>query len=207
MASFGQLAAELDATVPVEHAVNEALLADVVAAGTMTPVLQARIVAAVHALVEQGAGVVLCTCSTIGGAAEGAAVGDRASVMRVDRPMAEAAVDSGRRSLVAAARASTLTPTLALLGQVAERRGSPLNAQTLLCEGAWAHFERGDRTSYASTIARQIRSAAAPGDVVVLAQASMAPAAELLQGESLQVLSSPRLGVAAALQRFRASGV
>ena len=173
------------------------------AAGAMTPALRERIVAAVQALVEQGAGVVLCTCSTIGGAAESATVGDRASVLRVDRPMAEAAVASGRRILVAAALVSTLTPTLELLREIAERRGSSLNAQTLLCEGAWAYFERGDRTGYAATIADQIRRAAAPGDVVVLAQASMAPAAELLQGESLQVLSSPWLGVTAALQRFR----
>jgi hypothetical protein len=73
----------------------------------------------------------------------------------------------------------------------------------VFCDGAWQHFQRGDHAAYAASIAERIRQVAAPNDVVVLAQASMAPAADWLQDSGLQVLSSPGLGVLAALQRYR----
>ncbi len=41
------------------------------------------------------------------------------------------------------------------------------------------------------------------GDVIVLAQASMAPAAQLCSDLSVPVLSSPRLGAEAAIEAYR----
>jgi hypothetical protein len=47
-----------------------------------------------------------------------------------------------------------------------------------------------------------VRGAAGNCDVVVLAQASMAPAAQALADLGVEVLSSPQLGVQAALARL-----
>jgi len=183
------------------HEVDSQLLARVVAAGMTTDAVQA-IQTAVRSLADRGARVVVCTCSTIGGVAE-ATPGVTAPVLRVDRAMAGQAVASGRRILVAAALASTVTPTLDLLAEEARLQHRPLDVVPVFCDGAWEHFQRGDAAAYVASIAGSVRQLATPTDTVVLAQASMAPAADLLRQSGLSVLSSPRLGVLAALQRYR----
>ena len=65
------------------------------------------------------------------------------------------------------------------------------------------YMEAGDLSGYARTIARQITEHAYAGDVVVLAQASMAQAAECFERADVELLSSPRLGVEAALKAVR----
>lgn len=205
-AQVAAFAAELDAAdpaVPACHAVEAALLAGARAAGAVTPALAGRVAAAVDGLRARGARVVLCTCSTIGAAAE-ATSRATAPVLRVDRPMAEAAVRAGERLAVLAALPSTLAPTVALLREAAATAGRVVEIRTITCEPAWAAFERGAREDYLAQVATAARAAATGADVLVLAQASMAPAAACLADLPLPVLSSPRLGVTAALRAWRA---
>lgn len=154
-------------------------------------------------LADAGAAVILCTCSTLGPAAETAADLAEMPVLRVDRPMMEAALDRGPCIAVAACLASTIGPTRALLERVAgERRVRPEVSEILLAE-AWPHFTAGDRAAYATAIAQGLARAAPEVDAVVLAQASMAPAA----GHNtlpVPVLSSPQLGAEAAIAAWRA---
>jgi hypothetical protein len=65
-------------------------------------------------------------------------------------------------------------------------------------DGAWALFDSGDREGYLATIADVI-AATTDADVIVLAQASMADAADLTTVD-VPVLSSPRLGFRAAVR-------
>jgi Asp/Glu/hydantoin racemase len=58
-------------------------------------------------------------------------------------------------------------------------------------------------TPYAKAIAARAREAATVSDVIVLAQASMAPAADLLADLPIPVLSSPRTAVERALGSVR----
>src|SRR5258706_15061344 len=101
--TFAGLLRAADPGLPSRHMVDTALLDDARVAGGVTPVIAARVAAAVRALASDGAVVVLCTCSTIGAAAEATAVPTGVMVMRVDRPMAERAVELGRRIAVVAA--------------------------------------------------------------------------------------------------------
>ncbi|HEY6513075.1 MAG TPA: Asp/Glu/hydantoin racemase, partial [Burkholderiaceae bacterium] len=71
--------------------------------------------------------------------------------------------------------------------------------QTLCVDGAWQHFERGDRGAYVAAVVAAVRAAPRGFDVVVLAQASMADAADARQDLGVEVLTSPRLGVQALL--------
>ena len=125
-------------------------------------------------------------------------------VMRIDRPMAEQAVASGRRIVVAAALQSTFEPTLALLRQIAAAEDRAIDVALVLCKTAWHFFETGDQARYIAEIARSIEAAARPRDLILLAQASMAPAAEVLGHLGVPVLSSPLLGLAAAVSKYRA---
>ena len=175
VATFDALAAE--AGVEVDHVVREDLLAD---ARTLGPSSVADRVAAALA----GHDVVLCTCSTIG------AVAEAHGALRVDRPMAAEAARRGGRVVVLAALESTIEPTLALLDEE-----GVTDVEAHVVEGAWARFEAGDVSGYLALIGAEV---ARHDGTVVLAQASMAPAADR-DG----VLASPRLGFAAALRLLR----
>ncbi|MFD6300510.1 arylsulfatase [Streptomyces sp. NPDC060235] len=141
--------------------------------------------------VADGARVVLCTCSTIGAVAERTDAG--VPVLRVDRPMAAAAVAAGPRVVVLATVASTLEPTVALVEEEARRAGRPVEVRTVLVDGAFALFEAGDTDGCARAVADAVTGA----DAIVLAQASMTPA-QTLTTTAIPVLSSPRPGLAAA---------
>src|SRR5512143_944105 len=91
VANFERLVREVDPDLQCRHAVDEELLAAATAAGGVDAALAARIAAAIDTLRAAGARVVVCTCSTIGDAAE-AGSREAAPVLRIDRPMAEEAV-------------------------------------------------------------------------------------------------------------------
>ncbi|MEV5789205.1 aspartate/glutamate racemase family protein [Streptomyces sp. NPDC052192] len=144
--------------------------------------------------VADGARAVLCTCSTIGAVAERTDAG--VPVLRVDRPMAAAAVAAGPRVVVLATVASTLEPTVALVEGEARRAGRRVEVRTVLVDGAWALFEAGDTDGCARAVA-DAADAVTGADAIVLAQASMTPA-QGLTTTAIPVLSSPRRGLAAA---------
>jgi hypothetical protein len=202
--TFDCLLAELAPDVPARHIVDESLLQDARAAGTITPQLKQKVTDTIVDAIAHDARVLLCTCSTIGGCAEEIGRWMTAPVLRVDRPMAERAVMLGSRILLAATTASTLAPTRALIFDAAQHAGKMVHVTNVLCESAWTTFEQGDHQGYLQEIVAQLRQAEPLGDVIVLAQASMAAAADLCPELSLPILSSPRLGLEAALSMYRA---
>jgi hypothetical protein len=185
--------------------------------------LRARIAGRLAEAAGEDAAAVLCTCSTIGEVAESlsplslsaslsppspspassaaSAASSGVPVLRVDRPMAEAAVRLGGTIGVVATVPSTLGPTEALLREVAEARGIPATLRMLACPEAWPLFERGDRDGYLATIETELRRRADDVDVFVLAQASMAGVAERCADLGVPVLSSPGLAAAELLRR------
>lgn len=199
IATFEALLAEYAPGITARHLVDESLLAEARRAG-VTPELAARIAGVLEAAFAAGADALLCTCSTIGGCVEQIGVAAGRAVLRVDRPMAERAVQLGRRVVVVAALASTLAPTTDLLRDAAARAGRQIELSEVLCAGAWQSFEQGDLSGYQENIAAHLRAAAPQADVLVLAQASMSGAAALCADLPLPILSSPRLGLEAAIQ-------
>ena len=93
-----------------------------------------RLVGHIDSAAQAGAGVVLVTCSSIG---EGVRVARELfdfPVLRIDEPMAERAVDAGRRIGVLATLQTTLAPTVRLLRRPPPRkavvaRSSPASAR------------------------------------------------------------------------------
>ncbi|WP_210592148.1 aspartate/glutamate racemase family protein [Streptomyces sp. GESEQ-35] len=145
--------------------------------------------------VADGARAVLCTCSTLGGVAEEAAVGIGVPVLRGDRPMAAAAVAAGSRVVVLGTVESTFGPTASLIEEEARRAGRPVDVRARLVAGAWPRFEAGDLEGYARLVAAAADEVT-DADAIVLAQPSMAPARQLTT-TPVPVLSSPRQGLAA----------
>lgn len=204
--TFRRLLAQTDDSLKGVHVVAEELLDEARRVGADDPDLRARVQQAMtNAAVESGARVAVCTCSTIGGAAERTDGGGRFAAMRIDRAMADRAVRSGPRVLVVAALESTLLPTGALLAESAAAAGLRVDARNLLVEVAWPHFLAGDVPAYLRSVADAVQLGCTDADVVVLAQASMAPAAAMLSHLGVEVLASPRLGVERVVQVANAS--
>lgn len=176
---FDALRDRLAPGLELRHEVRPELLEAALAGGDMD--------GEVAAIVAELGGTVLVTCSTIGASAEAA------GALRVDRPMMAAAVAHGGPITVLAALEGTVAPTLALL-----RSEGGEASVTRVVEGAWDRFLAGDREGYLDLVAAAITEADGPG-VIVLAQASMAPAATHARTVTARVLSSPEPGLLAAL--------
>lgn len=199
VATFERLARAAAPDVAVRHVVAPDLLAMAMARGSGDP----AVAAGVRVLVEGQQGLIVCTCSTLGPVVDALALASGRAMVRVDRAMAEAALAAGRKVLIVACLESTMAPTRALFEDVA-RGGADL--RLLLLADAWRHFEAGDHAAYAAAIAAGVRDALGDADAVALAQASMAPAADLLGDLGVPLFASPAIGVAAALRHWRAGG-
>ena len=201
---FDGLHAELGPEVPVRHVVEPALLTDAIEAGALTDEIRARTCAA---LLEAAAGahVVLCTCSTVGPGADDAAAEAGVPILRVDRPMAEAAIAAGARITVAATLATTIGPTVDLIADAARRGGKAVETRSVVFAEARARLVESDEEGHARIIADGLHEAASSADAIVLAQASMTPALARCADIAIPLLTSPRSGLEAAIARYRAA--
>ncbi len=203
VSAVGALLSELAPDIPARHHLATELLAEAVKAGTVTEGVAAGVRARLADAVA-GAAVIVCTCSTIGAVAEAANGTLPVPVQRIDRAMAEAAVAKGRRILIAACLPSTIGPTSDLVAKVAREAGRDVALRIVLIDGAWPKFMAGDVKGYEAAIVDRLTAEKGDAEVVVLAQASMAGAApEAERRLGLPVLTSPRLGVAAAIAAWR----
>jgi hypothetical protein len=202
--TFDRLVRAAAPGLAVAHRVAEDLLADAQRLGVEDPALIARVYAAMRNAAADGATLVVCTCSTIGSLAEQTPTDGRFTAARIDRAMADRAVALGPTILVVAALESTLGPTTGLLRESARAARADVTLQPLLVSQAWPHFLHGDRDTYIQAVVQAVREHAAHADVIVLAQASMAPASEALADLGVPVLSSPQIGVQAILARLGA---
>jgi hypothetical protein len=195
--TFSDLCDRNDSSVEVIHLVKEELLARAQRDG-LTQSIRQDTQALLAELVNKGADVVVCTCSSIGSVAE-EYLNDTAIFQRIDRAMADLAVSTGTNLLILAAVDSTLAPTKQLVEQSAQMLGKSISISTLKVDNAWQYFESGDLSHYHQMIAAQIKHQAHNYDVIVLAQASMAGATQYCASVETPILSSPELGVLAAI--------
>ena len=143
-------------------------------------------------LVAEAPGPLICTCTTLGPAAEAA------GAIRVDRPMMQAAGRIGGEILLVYALDSTAAASRDLLS---EHVGDGAGIRPLSLSHLWPLFEAGDHAAFHAAIADAVNAAVqqrAPS-CVVLAQASMAGAVAHLDELEVPVLTSPETALRAAL--------
>lgn len=148
-------------------------------------------------VIAKAPGTTLCTCTTLGEMAESL------GALRIDWPMMQAAAQTGGAIMLVYALDSTYEPSLALLDRALEATGTRQKVHPLPLTQYWPLFEAGEADAFTSVIAGEIRQAAMtlPNlSCVVLAQASMAPAAARLSDMRAPVLASPELALRAALE-------
>lgn len=195
---FNEIAARvMPADVKLLHFVDESTIKNTIAAGHLEKRTMRQVIRLVGSAFDAGCDVAMVTCSSIGKAVEMAAELYDQPVLRVDRAMAEKAVETGKRIGVVATLSTTLNPTADLIRRVAAERGKQIEIVEHLCEGAFAAVIAGDGATHDRIVGEGLTQGMAGVDAIVLAQASMARVvASLPEGAvAAPVYASPELGM------------
>ncbi len=194
---FQQLCRELLPAVDTFNIVDDSLVKAIGRKGALTADIARRVGAYIESAEAGGADQVLVTCSSIGPAVEASAPFVGVPVLRVDQPMADWAVATGRDIGVIATLPTTLEPTADLVRRRAEAVDAEITLTTRLCEGAFEALMAGDAAKHDAIVTAALRELSTAVDVVVLAQASMARVVDALPAEArvVPILSSPRLAI------------
>lgn len=194
---FKRLCSERLPGVKTFNIVDDSLISDVIAQGELTPGVSRRVVGHVGSAEAAGADLILVTCSSIGAAVEQAAQLTGLPVLRVDQPMADQAIRTGKRIGVVATLATTLEPTSDLVRRRAERAGRQVELVSRLCEGAFEALMSGKPEIHDERVKEALLELSESVDVVVLAQASMARVADQLTPaqKKVPILASPPLAI------------
>ena len=194
---FQQLCAQYLPGVQVFNIVDDSLIKNVIRNNALLPETARRVVDYAGSAEAAGADFILYTCSSIGAAVETAARLTSVPVLRVDQPMADQAVRTGKRIGVIATLPTTLEPTSDLVKRRAAAAGKEIELQSRLCEGAFDALMRGDTETHDRMVAEALKELSSQVDVIVLAQASMARVVEGLSeaDKKVPILSSPAIAI------------
>ena len=194
---FAQLCKDKLPNVDVFNIADDSLIKDVIRRGELTPQTAWRVIQHVASAEEAGADYILVTCSSIGRAVEMAAGQAKVPVLRVDQPMADKAVQTGKKIGVIATLPTTLEPTADLIQRRAAKAGKKITLTSRLCEGAFDALMSGDAAKHDAMVAAALKELSKQVDVIVLAQASMARVVDGLSAadKRVPILASPALAV------------
>lgn len=194
---FQKLCSEYLPGVNVFNIVDDSLIKDVITRNELTRLTSRRVVDHVTSAEAAGADFILVTCSSIGAAIEAAAGLTGVPVLRVDQPMADLAVKTGKKIGVIATLPTTLGPTSDLVKRRAAIAGKEIELTSRLCEGAFEALMGGNPEKHDEMVAKALVELSAEVDVIVLAQASMSRVVDgLPEAEKrIPILASPALAV------------
>lgn len=173
---------------------DDKIVGDIGDSETVPQSVKNRLVYLGRCAAEAGADLILFTCSSVSQVAADVAEQVGIPVLRIDEAMADEAVSRGTRIAVIATLPTTLNPTCALIEERAALASVPVELTRRLCGEAFDLVSRGDGEGHDRVVGAAIEELAATHDVIVLAQASMARAAEKISVDT-PVLSSPELGM------------
>jgi Asp/Glu/hydantoin racemase len=194
---FAQLCKAKLPNVEVFNIADDSLVKGIIVAGSLTAQISRRVAGYLESAELAGADYILVTCSSIGPAVEAAAKLIGVPVLRVDQPMADLAVQTGKRIGVIATLRTTLEPTADLIQRRAAKAGKEIAVTSRLCEGAFDALMSGDAAKHDAMVAAALKELSQQVDVIVLAQASMARVVDGLAAadKRVPILASPGIAV------------
>jgi len=194
---FAQLCKEKLPGVETFNIADDSLVKGIIAAGSLTAQISRRVASYLESAELAGADYIMVTCSSIGPAVEAGAKLIGVPVLRVDQPMADKAVQTGKRIGVVATLRTTMEPTADLILRRAQAAGKHIELTTKLCEGAFEALMSGDAAGHGAKVAAALKELSQQVDVIVLAQASMARVVDTLPAadKRVPILASPGIAV------------
>lgn len=194
---FQQLCKAHLPNVDTFNIVDDSLVRAIGAKGSLTADIARRVEAYITSAEAGGADHILVTCSSIGPAVEASAPFCAVPVLRVDQPMADAAVAAGKRIGVIATLPTTLNPTSDLVRRRAAVAGKTIELTARLVSGAFEALMSGDAATHDTLVAAALRELSTQVDVILLAQASMARVVDALPeaDKRVPIFASPPLAI------------
>ena len=194
---FAELCSKYLPHIKTFNIVDDSLIKNTIACGELTADTSRRVVNYAGSAQDAGADFILFTCSSIGAAVEAAAALTKVPVLRVDQPMADKAVQMGKRIGVIATLPTTLEPTSDLVRRRATAAGKEIVLVSKLCEGAFDALMSGDAATHDKKVGDALRQLSNEVDVIVLAQASMARVVDTLSevDKKVPILASPPIAI------------
>jgi len=194
---FAQLCKEKLPGVETFNIADDSLVKGIIAAGSLTAQISRRVASYLESAELAGADYIMVTCSSIGPAVEAGAKLIGVPVLRVDQPMADKAVQTGKRIGVVATLRTTMEPTADLITRRAQVAGKHIELTSKLCEGAFEALMSGDAAGHDAKVAAALKELSQQVDVIVLAQASMARVVDTLApaDKRVPILASPGIAV------------
>jgi Asp/Glu/hydantoin racemase len=194
---FAELCNKYLPNVKTFNIVDDSLIKNVISCGELTAGTARRVVNYAGSAQDAGADYILFTCSSIGAAVEASAALTKVPVLRVDQPMADQAVQTGKKIGVIATLPTTLQPTSDLVKRRAALAGKEIELNAVLCEGAFDALMSGDAATHDAKVAAALKELVNKVDVIILAQASMARVVEGLSeaDKKVPILASPPIAI------------
>jgi Asp/Glu/hydantoin racemase len=191
-----QLLAEILPEVKLMHIIDEKILSEVMARGSISPAEIRRMCLYVLAADSMEVDAIFSVCSSLGPAMDIAKNLVSIPVVKIDEGMAQKAAEEGKKITVLATVPTTVRPTVNLIKEKAAKIGTSLEIREAVATGAFEYLMDNQRERHDDMVLNVAKEAAKSSDMLVLAQASMARLAPRISDEvGLPVLSSPRLGV------------
>jgi Asp/Glu/hydantoin racemase len=185
------------------HILNEGLLQDLLR-GQSTAEVYRRVVAQIHLAQDTGPDLIVVTCSSTSPAVDIARQISTVPILKVDDPMAAAAIQQGPRIGLLCTASSTLSASTALLHSHAAAAARDIEVVPLLLTEAYDAILAGHRDEHDRIVSAAAADLAANVDVIVLAQASLAHLQDdLTTALPVPVLASPKLLMAELAHRLR----
>jgi Asp/Glu/hydantoin racemase len=190
------------------HILNESLLQDLLN-GAPKPLVYRRVVDQIVLASQSRADLIVVTCSSTSPAVDIARQIVSQRVLKIDDPMAEAAVRTQAKGTlrigVLCTAASTVEPSTSLLQAHGKVLAREVTIEPMLRQDAYEALIKGDRDRHDAIVCDAALALSARADVLVLAQASLAHLqTRIAETVGCPVLASPPLLMSAIERELRA---
>lgn len=186
-----------DKDIEIFNIVDDSLIKNTIKQNKLTPDTARRVSDYIGSAELAGADYIMVTCSSIGPAVEASELLTSVPVLRVDRPMADKAVNIGTKIGVIATLETTLEPTSDLVSRRAKAMGKDIELVSVCCQGAFEALMGGDAAVHDQIVAEALKGLSDKVDVILLAQASMARVVDQLEvsDKRVPILASPPIAM------------
>jgi len=187
---------EMVPEVGMINIIDDSLLKEVLAHGQPTAGVIRRICLYAQQAEAMGADLILNQCSSVGEVVDIARKMISIPYLKIDEPMSEIAVNSGKKIGVVATAHSTIGPSSRLVENTAKRLNKAVTVNRCFAEGAYeALLNENNKPKHDEILMRTIEEACDSNDVVILAQGSMMSLLEKTRDMKVPVICSFRSGV------------
>lgn len=160
--------------VRVTYITDDTVLADVRQVGAPSKAVIERTILYTMAAEKAGADLILFSCSTMGDVAEICRKFSAVPVVRIDEPMAKAAVALGEKIALISTLETTQAPSRRLIERLGAEAGKQLKIDKYVYQEAWEAISTGDNKKHNKILLAEICKLDIMGyDAIVMAQVSM----------------------------------